>query len=458
MSTVVNPVPRGQIAQVPDDLDVSTGAAKNSAVDIIAFVQNKYQDLLSQNEAIYSDLISLIKNFELPDASVTLAKVGVDPVTYPSAKAWGNLVLNSSWPKDLPLKPSLEDFGDINFEYIEPLPPGEFNASFSFVGKEYSSELRTALAAAIYNEIVNGGYGLPPNVHAALIDKERNARLRNQAAQTKEALQVTGESGFVLGMGSPAQKGVIAEVAKAQAYADQDSLNAITEIDFNTYQRNKEFFHSLAVELEKIRSGEWDSSEQRRFEAGRIEFELALRAVEVNLEVYLKKWDSIKIKSEALKTRIEAIASANKSKTDQYIAEYDAYRAQVEAVGAENTSKVQIRGIEVDTWAKEVEAVARQDNSFLQRAEFDLKQLLAEIDTELRVHGINTEGYKAEGDLKAAILEALSKITAQVTASTIGAMNASASMGFSGSESVSRSLSDSASVSESYSASLTEGT
>ena len=235
MGTVVNPTPRGTVVLIPDDLDVNTGAAKSATIDSISFIQNKYEALLARNEALLDSLVNLGKNFDVPDVKTALEKVSVTPVTYPSARSWAQIVLKEAGISELPLKPPLDDFGELDFNFIEPVPPSEFNASFSWVGSEYSSETRTALAAAIYNELVNGGYGLPSNVHAALIEKERNARLRNQASQVREALNATGNSGFVLGMGSPAQRGIIAEATRAQVHADQDSLNAITAIDFETF-------------------------------------------------------------------------------------------------------------------------------------------------------------------------------------------------------------------------------
>lgn len=453
MGTVVNPETRGLAAEIPNagSLSIDTGDAKKQTADVIEFIQNKYDDLLGQLETLQGDLADIAKNFNIKDINTFLQKVPVSPVSYPSAKDWGEIILNTAWPTNQPVKPTLRDFGNLDYKYLEPVPPEAFKGSFAWIGEPYNSELRSTLATAIYNELVNGGWGMPQSVYAALIDREQATRLRNQAKQVRDEMLATGQTGFVLGMGSPAQKGILAEASKARIYADQDGLNAITEIDYRYYQQNKEFFHSLALELEKLRSGEWDSGENRRFEADRATFEFALQAVNTNLEVYLKKWDGIRIGAETLKTKIEAIATENKAKTDQYTAEHEANKTQSEAIAAENTSKVQIRGIEVDTWAKEVDAKYKQQVVNLQEAEFEFKQILSEVDLELRKHGINTDGYKAEGDLKTGVLDALSKITAQVVASTIGAINASASMGFSGSESVRYGLSDSASLSESVS-------
>lgn len=458
MGTIIDPTPRGAYAEVVSDLDINTGAAKKAVEDVIGTVFEEYYELRSETAELTKALTELAEEFDVPDIKTQVQKVIPGPVTYPSPRDFGELVLNSAWPKELPIKPSFEYFGDLNFEYLEPVPPKEFEGSFSWKGEKYNSELRTALVASIYNEIVNGNYGLPQNVYDALIDKERNTRLRQQAEQMSDALAASGESGFILGMGSFAQRGIVAGLTRAQAYADQEALNAVTEIDFNFHQRNKEFFHTLALDTEKALADEWDSSEQRRFEADRATFELALKTVQVNLEAYLKKFDGIKIKADVFKVKIDAISAKNKAKTDQYIAEFDAYKSQVEAVGAENASKVQIREIEVETWAKEVDAVAQKDRSLIERARLEFDQIRNEIENALRVQGVNIEGLKASADLKAAILEALAKMSNQAAASLIGAISASASLGFTGAESLRRSLSDTATVSENASVSLTQGT
>jgi hypothetical protein len=457
-TTIINPTPRGSYAEVISNLDINTGAAKSAVENVFGIVFEEYAQLRSETDTLTKALVELAEDFDIPDINAQAKKVSVDPVTYPSARNFGELVLNSAWPKELPIKPNFKEFGDLNFECLEPVPPEEFEGSFSWKGEQYNSELRTALTASIYNEIVNGNYGLPSNVFQTLIDKERNARLRQQAEQMRDALSASGESGFILGMGSYAQRGIIAGIEKAQVHADQDALNAVTRIDFDFHQRNREFFHTLALDADRVFSEELNSSEQRRFEADRATFELGLKAVQVSLETYLKKFDGIKIKAEVFKTKNEAIESENRSKKDMFLGEIEAYAKQVDAVGAENASKVQIRGMSIEQWAKEVDATAKEDQSKIARARFEFDQIRNEIETELRVQGVNIEGFKTSADLKAAILEALAKMSNQAAASLIGAISAGASLGFTGSESLQRSLRDSASVTENASVSLTQET
>lgn len=450
MATYTTAPVRGVIAEVEKQGFLDTEDALRSAEESHDFIKNNYAEARENLELLQDTILELAKDFDISDVDTELEEVSVEPVSYPSAKYWGEIILNKAWPKNQPIKPTLRKYGNLDFKYLKPIPPKVFESSFAWAEQPYGSELRTTLAAAVYNELVNGGNGLPSGVHRALIENEQSARYRNQASQVRSELLATGPSGFVLGMGAPAQKGIVAEASKARVYADQDGLNAVTEIEFRYYQQNKEYFHTLSLEIEKLRSGDWDKGEQRRFEADKASHELALRAIEVNLGVFFKKWEGIRIEAETLKTTIEAIGLENEGKLKQYTAEHEANKTQSESVAAENRSKVEVRGIEVNTLAIENDIADKKRLSNLREAEFEYKQIFQNVGLELQKHGVNIEGYKAEGTLKSSILGAASKIAAQVAASLIGAMNVSTSIGYSGSKSVSRAVTDSASIAETH--------
>jgi len=439
---------RGAFAQVPSDIGVDPGIPRRDVLDVFSFVQNTYAERVKSIDDLHKMMIDLAKDFDLADVEAELQKVYVTPTTFPTAPSFAKLVLNSRWPKSVPNKPQLQNYGSLDFDYIDPIPPKLMEESFSWSGEPYSSEMRLVLIASIINDIANGT-SLTPAVHAALLDREQNRRKINQASALRDAVHAGGANGCRLPDGQMAA--IIAEVFKNQDKLDQDALNLVTEQDYSTAQRNKEFVHTLGVELEKVMLGEWDSWEARSLESAKVEFEFAFRAVDQAIQVYLAKWQGIEIQASAFKARIEAITSKNKGLNDQYIAEWDGYRANVDAAGAENIAKVQIRGLEIDTWKAEISAAATEQQSKLAEANFEFQQLLAKIEVDLKVAGINIEGFKAEADLREKILETLGQQVSQLIASIIGAMNASASESFGSSESQSHSLSDSASIGESYS-------
>lgn len=437
---------RGDFAQIPFDLGINPGGPRRDVLDAFAYIQTKFEERIDSIDDIHNMMLDLAKKFEIADVDAELEKVYVEHVNFPTAPSFADLVLNSRWPRSIPNKPQLQNYGNLDFKYVAPIPPKLMEESFSWSGKPYSSELRLVLIASIVNDIANGT-SLTPAVHAALLDREQNRRKINQSVTLRDALHAGGANGCRLPDGQ--MSAIIAEVFKNQDKLDQDALNLVTEKDYDTAQRNKEFVHSLGVELDKVMIQEWDSWEARSFESARIEFEFAFRAVDQAIQVYLAKWQGIEIEANAFKTRIEAIAAKNKGLNDQYIAEWDGYKSQVEAVGAENAAKVQIRGLEVETWKAEVQAAATHQQAVLAEANFELQQLLAGIDTELKVQGLNIEGFKTEASLREKILETLGQQVAQLIASIIGAMNASASESFGSSESLSHGLSDSSSFGES---------
>jgi hypothetical protein len=447
----------GVIVEVGRDTEpfgIDTQAARTEVEETFGYVQKEVATLKSKLDSIENGMLDLIKNFEVKDIDAELEKIDWDKVNFPTPRDFVEVVLNKAWPTSVPVKPILEDFEGLDFSYIEPIPPEAFEGYFSFTEHPYSSEIRAQLVANVLKNLVDGGTGLSQLAHGAIIDRERTGRLRNQSSTMRDAMHAVGALGVRVTGRNGQASAVIAEVFKAQTHADQDALNLITEKDYELTVRSKEFSETLATELEKLFSGEWDSSENRRFEAGKAEFELSYRSVEFNLEIYKQKGEWIRTKVDVLKRKAEAISAKNESLTRQYVAEWDGHKSNVDAVASENSSKIELRKLDVETYRTEVEAAASQQAANLQGAQFDFQQMLSEIDTELKVHSINTDGYKTEADLKNAVLGTLSKIIAQVVASTIGVMNASASMGFSGSEGKSSSVSNSASISENHSGEL----
>lgn len=452
MSVSVNPDYRGAEARIPEDIGISTGAAKDDVENVINYAQTKTDDMLGKLEDIRTALTDLMKNFDVKDISTNIGKVNYNKINFPGSKAWAEIDLNKNWPKDLPIKPQFKNFGNLDFEYILPVSPEELKASFSWKGEEYESQNQQKLFVEIYNFFAGGTQGgLPIKVHEAILSKEKNARLRNQAKQMRTAMMAAGENGFFYGQGSPATNGLIAEMLKAQVYADQDALNELTRLDYESARKDREFFLSLSVDIEKLMSDRWSQEEERRLEADKFASDFLIKVKEQALAVYLGKVEGILKEADIFKTKIEAISANNKALSDQYLAEFEGYGKQVDAVASENTSKVQIRGIEVDTWFKKVQAATAQQSASLAGAEFDFRQLLAKVENDLKVHQINTEGYKIESELKSSINTAIAKIFAQATASIIGTINATATLGFRGAETKTHTLTDSARFSESLS-------
>lgn len=437
-----------------EPFDVNTDLAKTAVDEAFSHAENEAYHLRGDLKKLQKDLLNLIDNFDPEVISTAFSKIQYDKTNFPSWKEFADLVLNAAWPKDTPVKPKLEDIGEIDWSIVEPPTPKTLETYFSFTPGEYSSKIRATLISNTLRDLVSGGNGLSESAYNAILNREKRLRLKNQSETLRDAMHAIGESGISITDRNGQATAVISSIFRAQIHADQNSLDNIVAQDFEYSVRAKEFSHNLALEIEKLLSGEFDASESRRFEASRAEYELLIQTVEQNITLYREKWQGIVAKTQYVVSLIEGKTSINKNKTDMYVAEWDGRKSATEAIASENSAKLQQRGLEISNQQARFStvAIARQENRA--DAEFELRQKLAELENEIRVAGINLDGYKSGADLKAGVLGNLAKIVAQVTASTIGIMNTSASMSFSGSDSQSKSTTQSKSLSESYSAEL----
>ncbi len=119
----------------------------------------------------------------------------------------------------------------------------------------YSSVIRDDLIAWVRDGLENGGTGLTAAVYATIVEREKNARRTNQDESYRQALDGVGSRGFNLPSGQVGslQAKIQSEIIKA----DQDSLNNITEKDFDLAQNNSQFIVTAGTMLEQTLTDTW---------------------------------------------------------------------------------------------------------------------------------------------------------------------------------------------------------
>lgn len=440
----------GLVVEVKGDNLKNSTAAKKAVEEQFLISQGSVVQLKTQLADIQSQLLALINNYNPAKLSSSLDKIDYDKAAFPNVPYYVEVLLNNAWPTDKPIKPQLDDIGPIDWSVTEPPTPKALETFFNHIPSSYSSELRAQLTLNMLNDLKNGGNGIPEHVYAALINKERDTRLRQQDEALREAMKAAGGRGFGITEEDGRYSSILSEMYRAQVHADQNAHNNIVALDYEYTVRAKEFSHNLSTELERLFSSDFNLSEGRRLEVSRLEYQLTLEGNKQAIELYIAQWQGIVSKTERLIAHIDGVSALNKNKTDIYTAQWDGYSANVAGVAAENQAKLQQRSLQLQNKQLEVGLTATQRQENRADAEFDLKQELAELNAELQEFGINLDGYKSGADLTASVLGTISKVLGQLTASTLATTGSTATMSFRGGESVSHSKSWAANLSESY--------
>lgn len=208
------------------------------------------------------------------------------------------------------------------------------------------------------------------------------------------------------------------------------------------------------------------------FKAETAAFEASLAADKNQVDIYSAKTDAERIKAvtygeqvkaraaeiEAKKielevqvTELNAVVQKNTAELNRYQLELNAYSTQVDAVAKES-------GLTVDAYKAEISAYIAENSALdsvtsiklkeadmrIEEARLNLEKSLAEIKAEV-------DTYMAVKELQLKGTEGIMDVSAQMTASALTAVHASANYGYSGSSSISHGFSYGANISESHS-------
>ncbi len=158
-----------------------------------------------------------------------------------------------------------------------------------------------------------------------------------------------------------------------------------------------------------------------------------------------------KVELEVQEVALNAGISKNQSEIERYKAELSAYAVELDAaskkVGAiVEAYKGEVAGYSAETNAEAArfDAVVAEIGARIEEAKFNLQKAVAEVES-------TTEGYMGIKKLQMDGINGVSGVSAQLAASAMNAVSASASYGYSGSESIGTSFNYGASSSENHS-------
>ena len=399
--------------------------------------------------ASIDDMQSILRNYEPPEIDIDTVIPKATGPNYPNKPDIAPVTLDDNWPTDYPTTPILQPYGDLDFSFVDPIPPDEISSNFDWMGTLYTSEMYTALFNRIYDNVVNGGYGLTEAVYSSIIAMEREARRINQDREYRVALDSVGETGFNLGSG--VLGGLQAETFNTLTKLDQDSLNNITIKNFDMATENTKFFVEAGIDLEKLLRAAYEASEDRSFESAKFAKDITVRVYSELVKSYLAKWEGVKVLMQAFLAKIEAITTYNTGQIDIFEGLWRGVETQVKAISAKNQAQLDDRKNQIETYKTEVEAISAQWASSISNANLELEGVKLEVQLAVEEAKTNLDAYVGQAELSKGIADSTAKIAAQAMASALGIIHTSLSSSYSGSEAISESWSHGESLSESHS-------
>ena len=272
--------------------------------------------------------------------------------------------------------------------------------AFSFLVGDIDT-LRANILQKINGIVADGATGLDADVEALLWARARSRQEVENFRQYTEAEQFFSSRGFVLPTGALSGKlnEIAVEIARNNSYLNND----------------------ITVEQARL--------------------------AQANTQFVYEKGAAIAI--QMMTASIEGVVTANKNVVDVFAAQVEEFKqdiagqiAVLEAVVKKYTAEAEVYKAVAYVASVDIDAQAKQLELSLKKAEVEssllIKEAEIELDTAVKLHQLQVEAMKAGG-----------QVTAQIAASALSAVNATASYGFSGGASIS--------MGESYSWDETKG-
>jgi len=436
----------GAFVNTPDWQNVTPSSY--GVYSLIDYAKSMADTFLAELSTSLEDLQGLVGTYNPDKIDIDTDVPQATGPTFPTPPQFADLVLDDSWPANWPFPPILTDYGNLDFEFIAPLPPAEIDGNFGYIPSEYTSEMWDALFTKVYNWIVEGGTGLTPAVHSSIVQREQEARRINEDREWNNAINAVGENGLNLPSGQAGA--ILSEFQREKGKRDATALLEIMIKDFDLATENTRFAITSGLTMEGMLRQAFENLENRGFEIAKAAKDFLIRVYEANVKMYLAKWEGIKLAMEALTAKIHAITELNTGKIEIYSKQVDATAKQIDGITQKNAALIADRQGRWSIYGTEVGAIATQWEIAIKNAGLDLEGIRLQVQILLEEAGLDQKAYDAAASLAERVSSAIAQFQAQVAASAIGMMHTSVSSGWSAGESISETISHGESLGESH--------
>ncbi len=333
-------------------------------------------------------------------------------------------------PVEIPDKPVMR--GEIQPIVIDgPLLPLDDTVStpapsFVFEESPYYSQIIEDLTNKIHDVVYNGGRGLSDDTYASILtltltaDELEYEKLYNDAENYYAAKNYQAPPGALVARVNMLMR----ERYRNQQRISSELANKQAEIAHNQEQ----FYAELTVKLEDLLATDRNKVAERALQVAKDLVTFHYTSVEQSIKIYQSRIEAYKTRWSAEQTKVNAIASANKSLTDTYMADLEAWSKTItsELSIIEQITKVYIA--EASGFETAVKAETAKANVLIdeykanigqngQKSALTVEEAKLAFQNALNAYNASTEAIKS-----------MSTVASQVTASALSAFNTSASI------------------------------
>jgi hypothetical protein len=205
-----------------------------------------------------------------------------------------------------------------------------------------------------------------------------------------------------------------------------------------------------AISLEGQDKEKFNAMANRTLEAAKATIQVILDLYNTKVQGYIAEMQGAKIEADIEKVRVDAKVAANKSVIDEYNANVEKYKTQVQQELGIVELIAKVYGFKIAGYEADAKVAAVELDAQIKVYQGNIEQANNQTILTLKEAELTVQSYLGALQLTSDSLKASGNISAQIAASALSAVNASASlsMGYARNSSESESVSDSTSKSE----------
>lgn len=449
-----------QVAQVPH---MTRTLGINDASEIVGerfdFAQEYAQQSFDTAADYLQALQAIFTNLNLPYPSVQVEEqdlvlddtsIGSEPTAPTDAQLTPAAI-------DAPEAPDLADVTLIDLPVltaVQPTTPGS-EADFDYSETPYASQLADNLKAQLVTYLAAGGTSLGAEVEAAIWQRALDRQESEHERSYREVETYWSARGFDTPPG--AMTGQLTEINR-EIVRSRIAINA--EITIEQARLAKQFAVEVlgaGIQLENVDKQHYNAVAGRALDAAKSAVDAVITVYSEKVKAYAASMEGYKAQAEAAKAQAEVQISVNEARVDRYQAMVEAYKARVstELSIVENLAKVY--GYRISGYEAQARVAAVRLDSQIKAYQGRLQQEELKTSVELKEAEMVLQAYLGALSMQTSNAQAGANIAAQIAASALSAIHASATIGDSSSRSDqvsfshSESLGNSANINESHS-------
>lgn len=305
---------------------------------------------------------------------------------------------------------------------------GQLVTSFVYDEYPYSSQLADAVRAALLNYVTNGGTGLGADVEAAIWARAQARQDIQNERVYNEALAFFSSRGFDIPPG--ALVGRLSEALAEQTRANAQLNYEIMIEQARLAQDMTKHTLQVSVQFEGVEKQHASEIANRALEKAKSACDVIIRVYSAKVAAYAARVDAARTKAQVAEVTANVQMAKNTNTVDVYRAQVDAYRSQVAAELGIVESVAKVYGYKIAGYKADADVAISLLEAQIKVFEGKLQQATNQTTLSLKEAELTLNSYLGALALQEKAAEGGASVSAQLAASALNSVNASAALGY----------------------------